>query len=274
VDLLHQLHLASSQRAIGKQRALEHTREWRHIMTSEMAFECLLVSADPSVNRTLSPMLRDLSITTNLCQDPASISFHMNERSTDLFVVDVDGPHGDEAIRQIRGAQRYHKPTIVAVSTSGQKVPAVDVHLRKPITRDSGIQSLRTAYSRMVRDFRKHTRSAIMQHTLAKDQSDMPVSIIVTNIGEGGVGLASHRKLAIGSQLSFETTLPGLDTKIHIRARVLWNRDYGAAGAEFVYLKPFHLHLLHAWLDSRYRLKKPLIPVEDPVRLAPLQHLS
>jgi hypothetical protein len=79
-------------------------------MTSEMAFECLLVSADPSVTRTVSPMLRDLSITTNLCQDPASIVFHMNERSTDLFVVDVDGPHGDEAIREIRGLSGITNP--------------------------------------------------------------------------------------------------------------------------------------------------------------------
>lgn len=235
-------------------------------MTSEMAFECLLVSGDPSVSGALAPLLRDLSITTDLCQDPSHLASYTNQGSTDLFVVDLDGTSGYDAIRTIRSVQRHQKPTILGVSTSARVVPGVDVQLRKPITRESGLRSLRTAYSRMVRDFRKHTRFAIMHHTLAKDENDVALSVIVTNIGEGGVGLTSPRKLAIGSQLSFETTLPGLDTEIHIRARILWTRDYGAAGAEFVYLKPFDLHLLHAWLDSRYRLKKPLIHVENPPR--------
>jgi len=230
-------------------------------MTSEMAFECLLVSADPSVVGALSPLLKDLSIATDCCRHLSHISSRMSEGSTDLFVVDLDGSDCGDAIREIRGAERYHKSTIVAVSTSAHNVSGADVQLRKPITREAGLQSLRTAYSRMVRDFRKHTRFAIMEHTLAKDENDLPISVVVTNIGEGGVGLTSPRKLKVGSQLSFETTLPDLDTQIHIRARVLWTRDYGAAGAEFVHLKPFDLHLLHAWLDSRYRLKKPLIPV-------------
>jgi len=53
--------------------------------------------------------------------------------------------------------------------------------------------------------------------------------------------------------------LPELENEISIQARVLWTRPYGAAGCEFVQVPPFDMHLLHAWLESRYRIKKPLI---------------
>ena len=50
--------------------------------------------------------------------------------------------------------------------------------------------------------------------------------MIVTNIGRGGVGLATKEKLEIGSIVSFAVQLPGLGNAIHIQARVLWTRQY------------------------------------------------
>jgi hypothetical protein len=61
--------------------------------------------------------------------------------------------------------------------------------------------------------------------------------------------------------LSFRVPLPGLGSEIHIQARVLWTRPYGSAGCEFGSIAPGDLQVLHAWLASRYRFKKPLIPV-------------
>ena len=100
-----------------------------------------------------------------------------------------------------------------------------------------------------------------MTPVLATDENNRTISVIVTNIGEGGVGLTTKEKLTIGSILSFRVPLPGLRSEIHIQARVLWTRQYGAAGCEFVRIPPGDLLVLHAWLESRYRFKKPLIPV-------------
>jgi hypothetical protein len=84
----------------------------------------------------------------------------------------------------------------------------------------------------MLQDFRKHTRFALMAPVLATDENSRHVSLTVTNIGEGGVGLTT--KLAIGSTLCFRITLPGSENEISIRALVLWSRRYGIAGCEFV----------------------------------------
>jgi PilZ domain len=135
------------------------------------------------------------------------------------------------------------------------------VILRKPVTHESGLTSLKAAYSRMVRDYRKHTRFAVMAPVAATDEDTRTVEVTVTNIGEGGVGLTSVETLRIGGTLSFRIRLPELKNEVSIQARVLWTRSYGAAGCEFVHIPTFDLQLLHAWLESRYRIKRPLIPV-------------
>ncbi|MGB2602475.1 MAG: PilZ domain-containing protein [Terracidiphilus sp.] len=113
----------------------------------------------------------------------------------------------------------------------------------------------------MLRDYRKHTRFALMTPVLATDENNRTLSVTVTNIGEGGVGLTTKEGLEIGSIVSFRVPLPGLRSPIHIQAGVLWTREYGIVGCEFVRISPGDLLVLHAWLESKYRFKKPLIPV-------------
>jgi hypothetical protein len=230
-------------------------------MTPEMAFECLLVSHDPAVFGTMDRILQDFSIRTNVCSNSSSAADLLAEGTTDLIVIDLEDEDSSELIHQISESRMRQKPTIVAVSTVDCAMPGVHVILRKPVTPESGTKSVKTAYSRMLRDYRKHTRFALMTPVLATDENDRTFSVTVTNIGEGGVGLTTKEKLKIGSIVSFRVQLPGLGSAIHIQARVLWTRQYGAAGCEFVRIFPGDLLVLHAWLESKYRFKKPLIPV-------------
>ncbi|MGC2473879.1 MAG: PilZ domain-containing protein [Candidatus Sulfotelmatobacter sp.] len=229
-------------------------------MTPEMAFECLLVTPDPTVFSTMEGILQELSIATKVCPYPSNAAHLLAEGSTDLVVIDLEAEDSSEFLRQIRALTRQ-KPTVLAVSAGDCVVPGVHVILRKPLTRESGVTSLKAAYSRMVLDYRKHTRFAVMTPVVATDDDKRTLPITVTNIGEGGVGITSVETLRIGGILSFRMRLPELKNEISIQARVLWTRPYGAAGCEFVHVAPFDLHLLHAWLESRYRIKKPLISV-------------
>jgi len=230
-------------------------------MTPEMAFECLLVSPDPAVFATMDGILHDFSITTMLCPDPSRAAHLLAEGSTDLIVVDLEAENALEFLRQVAVRTRTQKPTVLAVSGVDCVAPGVHVILRKPVTHESGLTSLKAAYSRMVRDYRKHTRFAVMARVATTDEDNRTVQVTVTNIGEGGVGLTSLETLRIGGMLSFRMRLPELKNEISIQARVLWTRPYGAAGCQFVHTSPFDLQLLHAWLESRYRIKKPSIPL-------------
>jgi hypothetical protein len=230
-------------------------------MTPEMAFQCFLVSRDTAVVCILDPILRDFSICTDVCPDPTKVVDILGQVSADLLVIDLEDKSSAELVSRVYEPDIHQKPTILAVSAMDRATRGVHVVLRKPVTPESGLRSLKTAYSRMLEDFRKHTRFAVMTSVLATGENNRTFPLMVTNVGEGGVGLATKKKIPIGSILSFQMPLPGLKNEICIRARVLWTREYGAAGCEFVSLSSFDGQLLRAWLESRYRIKKPLIPV-------------
>jgi CheY-like chemotaxis protein len=230
-------------------------------MTPEMAFDCLLVSDDPAVFCTMRQILRDFSIYTNVCSTPSQVANLLAGGSTDLIVIDLESEHSSELMQQIIESSVRQKPTILAVSPTDGVVPGVHVILRKPVTPESGVKSLRAAYSRMLGDYRKHTRFALMTPVLATDENDRQISATVTNIGEGGVGLTTQNQPGIGSILSFRVPLVGSGTAIDVQAKVLWTRQYGAVGCEFVRISSDDLLVLHAWLESKYRFKKPLVPV-------------
>ncbi len=226
-------------------------------MKSEVPFECLLVSHDPDVFGTMDRILQDFSIRTKVCANASIAANLLTDGGTDLIVIDLESEHSSELIHQICESSMRQKPTILAVSTVDCAIPGVHVILRKPVSSESGARSLKAAYSRMLQDHRKHTRFALMTALLATDEKGRILSVTVTNIGEGGVGLTTTEKLAIGSILSFRVPLPGLGSEIYIQARVLWTRPYGAAGCEFVRIAPDDLQVLHMWLESRHRFKKP-----------------
>lgn len=229
-------------------------------MTPEMAFECLLVTPDPGLFSAMEGILNDFSIATKVCPNPSDASNLLADGSTDLIVLDLEAGNISELLGQI-AARLRQKPTVLAVSADDCVVPGVHMILRKPVTHETGLRSMKAAYSRMVHDYRKHTRFAVMNKVAATDDDNRTFWINVTNIGEGGVGLTTTETLQVGGTLSFRMRLPNLSNDISIQARILWTRPYGAAGCEFVHIPQVDRLLLHAWLDSRYRIKKPLIPV-------------
>ena len=228
-------------------------------MTPEMVFECLLVSHDPTVFCIMHRVLRDFSITTNICLTTSKAADLLDEGSTDLIVIDWDDESCADFVHHISASSIKQKPTILAVVANNQSKPGVHVVLRKPITRESGINSMRAAYSRMVEDFRRHVRYAIMADVTASDQNGRTVPMVVTNIGDGGLGLSTKERLCVGDILSFSVPLQGGDKKISVQARVLWTRQYGCAGCEFIRIPPVDLQILHDWLTSRCRIKKPAV---------------
>jgi hypothetical protein len=111
----------------------------------------------------------------------------------------------------------------------------------------------------MLQDFRKHTRFALMAPVLATDENSRHVSLTVTNIGEGGVGLTT--KLAIGSTLCFRITLPGSGMKSPFEHSFYGVAGTASLGANLFHMPQFDVQLFHAWVESRYRIKQPLIAV-------------
>jgi hypothetical protein len=181
------------------------------------------------------------------------------EGSTDLIVIDWEGDASSDLLQDIWKSRMRRKPTIVAISALDGDIRGAHVTLRKPITAESGTKSLKVAYSRMLLDHRLHARYDLMLPLRATDDNNRSIALIVTNVGDGGVGLIVEQEVTIGQVLAFRLLLPGAKREIYIQACVRWTRQHGAAGCEFVRIPPVDLSILHDWLKSRARVKKPLI---------------
>jgi hypothetical protein len=230
-------------------------------MTPDMAFEGLLVSGNPEVLCNMSRVLRDLSISTNVCLSSSKAVNMLKERSTDLVVIDWEGAGSSELLQKIWESPLRPKPTIIALSLVGQPIRGAHATLQKPVTAESATKSLKAAYSRMLMDHRRNARYVVMLPVRATDKSGRSLEVMVTDIGGGGIGLRADQKLPIGETLVLRLSLPGATKEIHIQARVIWTAQHGAVGCEFVRIPPVDLDILQDWLKARVRVKKPLIPV-------------
>ena len=90
---------------------------------------------------------------------------------------------------------RSKKPTVVAISRTQTRVPGAHVVVKKPITDEGAAESLKAAYHRMLHDYRRHARHAVMMPVVATDEKQGSVSIMVTDIGDGGLGISTQEPL-------------------------------------------------------------------------------
>ena len=95
----------------------------------------------------------------------------------------------------------------------------------------------------------------------AVGDSNRAVPVTITDIGDGGLGLVTKLELIIGDILSFHLWLPGSIRSIYIEVRVLWTRDDGRVGCEFLRIPPVDINILHAWITRKSQIKKPVVAV-------------
>jgi DNA-binding NarL/FixJ family response regulator len=233
-------------------------------MTPEMVFECLVVSDDIQVLSVLNCALDRLSIAVERCANPLKGLELLAKRDMDLVVCDCKGAPGEiELLNGVLTSDRKRKPTVITVVDGpflalGAKSAGAHVVIRKPLTRESSAQGLKTAYSRMVREERRAGRCAIMKRVFAKNKRGDLVPITITDISEHGIGLFSKHKIDVGELLTFELALSNPALSITVQARLLWRR-HSLAGADFESMSEADRWFLHGWLASRikrYRLSK------------------
>jgi CheY-like chemotaxis protein len=226
-------------------------------MTPDMRFDCLLVSRDSDVLSVMNRILEDLSIHTHICVTTSRATELLAKHSIDLAVLDWSDDASKQLLLTIWSRPRRAKTTIIAVSAQDRPVAGAHLVLRKPFTIESSTKLLWLAYSRMVQDYRRSARYATMISTIATGVSHRALPVTVLDIGQEGLGLRTAQKLAVGEVLTLDLALPDAKRSIHVEARVLWTREHGVAGCEFLRIPPVDLDILRGWLFDRCQIKKP-----------------
>jgi hypothetical protein len=229
-------------------------------MTPEMAFECLLVSHDAGLCSTMKDVLQNFSIIVENCITAPKACQIVPEHNYDLLAIDWDGDGSSALLHAIWTSPHRRKPTVLGISGDPRRIPGVHFVLRKPVTIASATESLKSAYRRMLLDYRLKVRHAVMKQVTASNGA-RNFSLTVTDIGEGGIGISSKEQLAVGDELSFSLRLPKTPLPIHVHARIIWTRAYGTAGCDFLNIPPVDRKILCDWVKAETQVKKPLITV-------------
>jgi PilZ domain len=231
-------------------------------MTSDMAFECLLVSRDESLFRTINGILRELSISTSACVTPSRVPDALGRESTDLVVVDCELEGARDLLDQIWKVPKKRKPTVLAISSKDLPPGAAHLVIRTPVTPESARKALRAAYYRMMLDYRRTARYTLMMPVIATFNDGRTASVTITDIGDGGVGILCRDPLSMEDTFSFRVWLPGTVRQILLSVKVLWTREHGRGGCEFLRIPPVDLMILHDWLKAKVQIKKPRIELD------------
>lgn len=231
-------------------------------MTTAMVFECLLVSRNLDVLRTMNHLLELLAVRTRVCMTPWRALELLPTSHPDLIVLDWDQEDSGPRFLHRIWSSGDRKPTIVAISAGSRSIPGVHVVVPKPLTLESGAKSLGLAYAKMLSDHRRHARFDLMMVVHGRDKNHREISLTITDIGTEGVGLRTPEKIQVADRLIFDALLPGARKSIHVEARVLWSRQYASgqgfiAGCEFVRIPPVDAGILDEWCKDKCKVKSP-----------------
>lgn len=229
-------------------------------MTSEMAFECLFISKDAELLRTISGVLQELSICVEVCFRTGKAFDILQKLQTDLVVIDWEGEESRDLLESIWRSKKRKRPVVVAISLHEMPIPGAHIVMNKPVSQQEARNSFKTAYRMMLIDHRKTVRHALMARISATLEDGRKIQAIITDLGDGGAGLCCTEELMVGDCLRLKLPLPGASREVLVHARIVWTRE-GRAGCEFVRIPPVDLMILNDWLKSRSIVKKPLVAV-------------
>jgi len=216
----------------------------------------LLVSADPVTIQQLSLALRELSISSDVCQEVAGAARLLNRRKFDAVVVDLQlgeqcGPILDEV--NLSPSNR----TAVTFAISGSEVDAIAVFRRRtgfvfgrPLSSQSIRSTLKPAYGLILRERRRYFRCPISDPVIILRTNMPEVRCSSVNISEGGMAVSTLVPFDAGEDVEVQFTLPGYTLPILAESTICWLQT-GHLGVRFKSLSRERKSELQEWLSQK-----------------------
>jgi len=216
-----------------------------------------LVSKDTDVVRHLGESAAPLSISLELCADPAEAVRLLGIRRFEAVIVDLDlGQQGDAILEQVRVSQRNRTAvTFMITSSNPEGTPPLKTGssfvLQRPLSRDSIDRTLRAAYGMIVRELRRSFRCPMAVPAVVRRTGQPDAFCQTLDISEGGLGVSFPLTLEPGTQVTIEFTLPGHTASFCAAVEMCWCDSKGRLGVRFMNLAASQRSELQGWLSTR-----------------------
>jgi CheY-like chemotaxis protein len=225
-------------------------------------FSCLIVSIDPNTIREIANSATELAIFIHEWNGFADLASLLNHRKFEAVVIDyrIANEMAGEAIRLVRQSASNKSAVVLAITESDQQITSAfaggaNLTIKRPLTHDSILKTLKLAYGSMIRERRRYFRCVITVPANI-EQDDVAVSCQTINISEGGMAVIHGGELRPDNKGIVRFHLPDLKHQCIAEAIVRWAKT-GMAGIQYVSLTSQHKAELQAWLAQRLEEQLP-----------------
>lgn len=241
---------------LNRQLGFDPVPERRGPSSQEFGIAMLLVCEDGRVLDTLNRALDRFSVKTTLARTLAEARTHLQSRKFDSIVVDFQNAEvATGVLRAMRESKMNTASIIMAIADkSAESQEAFKCGATFTIPRlqtvDQAIRCLRSAYSLVLRNKRTSIRFPLDQEISIFRENEPPLEGRITNLSETGMKLTCQVALHKGSMLNVVFKLPNA-AQIKTAMLVVWVRDNGETGGQFVKLDAISLKGIQEWINSK-----------------------
>jgi hypothetical protein len=216
----------------------------------------LLVSADPVTIQQLTLALRELSISSDICQEAAGAFLLLGRREFDTVIVDRQLGEQCGLILDAVGLSASNR-TAVTFAISGSEADATAVFRRRtgfvfgrPLSPQSIRSTLKPAYGLILRERRRYFRCPISNPVTIVRRNMPEVRCQSVNISEGGMAVSTSVPLSAGEPVQVQFTIPDHKVPFVAESTICWLKA-GQFGVRFVSLSPERKSELQQWLSRK-----------------------
>ena len=227
-----------------------------------MALTSLVVCPDGSTVDVLRPVLEEMEIRLEHCEDLSQSEARLVHKRFDVVIVDFARQAEAAAVlRHIRSTAVNLKTLVVALVGTGNDVRQIfalgtNFVLYKPISAERARSSLQAARSLVKRERRRSARATVYTKATLDYANVEKAQATLLDLSEEGLSLQSERKLPPCCKVYFQFNLPASPTVVRLSAELVWQDSAGRVGLRFVDVPQSSRRILRDWLRENLAATK------------------
>jgi ActR/RegA family two-component response regulator len=222
----------------------------------------LLVSADAATIQQFSLALRELSISSDACQDAASAALLLKRRKFDAVVVDFQlGEQSGLILDEARLSPSNRTAVTFGIGDNHATITSAfrkksHFVFERPLSAQSIRKTLKPAYGLILREQRRYFRYSVCIQVVMQRESRQEIRCYSVNISGGGMALTTQVPLTPEEKVRVQFTLPDHTAPLLAESTICWSQK-GQLGVRFASISDEHKSELQCWLSEKLEKTLP-----------------
>ena len=222
-----------------------------------MTLESMVVSRDWQEISVLECILSSLHIGVKLESSVQSARARFFKSKVDALIVDRDMVGSERFLESVRTSRSDNGMVpVILLSGSPERhdlpVSAATFYFEKPVSVEQAVRTLSAARNLMLHGRLRYHREAVDVPVSLHFESRPPVSVQLTNLSQGGIGVRAPYPLEGMGWVTVNFDLPDAGCKVQAGGELAWSDKAGRAGIRFIELPANLQRSIQLWLERQY----------------------